>query len=67
MVRPGLTGPWQISNMGGQSLHDHPELDNQYVEKASFGSDIRIILITATTVFGRKLLEPTRSEERLGW
>jgi len=67
MVGPGLTGPWQISTMGAQSLHDHPELDNQCVEKASFGSDTRIILITAATVFGKRPLEPTPLEERLGW
>jgi len=66
-VKPGLTGPWQISTKGGQSLQDHPELDNQYVEKASLGSDVRIILITAATVVGKKPLEPTRLEERLGW
>jgi len=67
MVRPGLTGPWQISTMGTESLHDHPELDNQYVEKASLASDIRIILITGAAVFGKKSLEPSRLEERLGW
>jgi len=67
MVQPGLTGPWQISTMGGLSLNDPPELDNQYIEKASFGSDIGIILITAATVFGKKPLEPTRLAERLGW
>ena len=67
MVKPGLTGPWQISTMGTESLHDHPELDNQYVEKASLTSDIRIILITGATVFGKKPLEPKRLGERLGW
>ena len=66
-VKPGLTGPWQISTMGGQSLHDHPELDNQYVEKASLGSDVRIILITAATVVGKKHIEPKRLTQRLGW
>jgi len=66
MVKPGLTGPWQTSTMGGQSMHDHPELDNQYVEKASLASDIRIVLITGATVFGKKPLEPTRLEQRLG-
>jgi len=66
-VKPGLTGPWQISTVGAEPLHDHPELDNQYVEKASLASDIRIILITAAIVFGKKPLEPKRLEELLGW
>ena len=66
-VKPGLTGPWQISTMGSQPLHLHPELDNQFVEKASLASDIRIILITGATVFGKKPLEPRHLESRLAW
>ena len=67
LVKPGLTGPWQISTMGSVALHDHPELDNAYVERASFRSDVRIIWITFLGVFGKKALEPDELFERLGW
>lgn len=40
MVTPGLTGAWPVSTMGSVSLHDHPELNNQYVAQASFRSDL---------------------------
>ena len=53
--------------MGSHPLHLHPELDNQFVEKASLASDIRIILITGATVFGKKPLEPRHLESRLAW
>lgn len=66
-VKPGLTGPWQISTMGSQPLHLHPELDNRFVEKASLASDIRIILITGATEFAKKPLEPRHLESRLAW
>ena len=53
MVKPGLTGPWQMSTMGSVSLHDCPELDNAYVEHASFMADSRLISMTAASMFGR--------------
>ena len=67
LVRPGLTGPWQISTMGSVALHDHPELDNQYVDRASFRSDLRIMLLTAGTMLGRKPSEPEALSATLRW
>ena len=67
MVKPGLSGPWQISTMGSVALHDHPELDNAYVEHASFVGDVRIIWLTFQTMLGRPALEPSALLRRLGW
>jgi lipopolysaccharide/colanic/teichoic acid biosynthesis glycosyltransferase len=67
MVKPGLTGPWQVSTMGMVALHDHPELDNAYVRKASFMTDARIILITAASMIGRSAIEPDDLTRRLRW
>ncbi len=66
-VKPGLTGPWQISTMGSVALHDHPELDNHYVERASFRSDLRIMWLTFLGTLGKKPLEPDALIAQLGW
>lgn len=66
-VKPGLTGAWQISTMGSEPLHDHPELDNAYVEKATLRGDMQIIWLTIFTTVGRPALEPDYLQRRLGW
>jgi lipopolysaccharide/colanic/teichoic acid biosynthesis glycosyltransferase len=66
-VKPGMTGPWQISTMGSVSLHDCPELDNQYVESASLRSDARLIWWTFRSMTGQRALEPEEVVRRLGW
>jgi lipopolysaccharide/colanic/teichoic acid biosynthesis glycosyltransferase len=66
-VKPGLTGPWQISTMGAVALHDHPELDNHYVDCSTFRSDAQIIWWTFTSIFGRSAQEPKALMKRLGW
>ncbi len=67
MVKPGLTGPWQISTMGSEPLHDHPELDNQYVRSASLARDVKIMWMTIATSTGRPALDPDELSKRLGW
>ena len=66
-VKPGLTGPWQVSSMGLAPLHDHPELDNLYVERASWSSDVRILFLTFLTMLGRKQVEPSALMKTLRW
>ena len=67
LVKPGLTGPWQISTMGSVALHDHPELDNDYVDHASFRSDLHIIWLTFLGMIGKPALEPEELIDRLSW
>jgi len=46
-VVPGLTGLWQSHGWGQLSFGEGVKLDIEYVERRSFGLDLRIILRTA--------------------
>ena len=54
LVKPGLTGLAQISGRAGLTQEEKLDLDVKYVERASFFTDIKIILATFRRVFGRK-------------
>ena len=54
LVKPGLTGLAQISGRGKLIQEKKIELDVKYVETASFGADVKIILATIVQVFERK-------------
>jgi exopolysaccharide biosynthesis polyprenyl glycosylphosphotransferase len=51
LVRPGLTGWWQVSGRSDKPMHEHTELDLFYVENRSFWLDLRIVLLTTLVVF----------------
>lgn len=47
IVRPGLTGLWQITERAnGTVMHEHTELDLRYVERLSASTDLAIICRT---------------------
>ena len=53
-VRPGVTGPWQVS---GRSLTGYPRrvaMDADYARSRSFVGDIRLLLQTPLAVLGRR-------------
>jgi lipopolysaccharide/colanic/teichoic acid biosynthesis glycosyltransferase len=55
-VRPGLTGLAQVSGYRGaldslEKLQNRLRLDLEYIETWSFGLDVKILLLTAVTVF----------------
>jgi exopolysaccharide biosynthesis polyprenyl glycosylphosphotransferase len=50
-LRPGLTGPWQVSGRSDLSVHDMVRLDFQYVTGWSLARDVEIILATVPVVF----------------
>jgi len=54
LVKPGLTGLAQIQGRSRLTREEKLELDVKYVKMVSFLTDIRIILVTATQVIGRK-------------
>jgi exopolysaccharide biosynthesis polyprenyl glycosylphosphotransferase len=54
LVRPGLTGLWQISGRSELSWDDAVRLDLYYVENWSLGLDLSILFRTIFTVLGRK-------------
>jgi exopolysaccharide biosynthesis polyprenyl glycosylphosphotransferase len=49
-LRPGLTGPWQVSGRSDLSVHDMVRLDFQYVTGWSLARDIEILLATVPVV-----------------
>ncbi|WP_323960934.1 exopolysaccharide biosynthesis polyprenyl glycosylphosphotransferase [Arthrobacter sp. JZ12] len=53
LVRPGLTGLWQVSGRSLLSWDDTVRLDLYYVENWSFLSDLAILLRTVRAVIGR--------------
>jgi undecaprenyl phosphate N,N'-diacetylbacillosamine 1-phosphate transferase len=60
LVKPGLTGLAQISGRGELTREEKLELDVEYVETASFWTDIKIILATVSQVFRRKSIYEKR-------
>jgi exopolysaccharide biosynthesis polyprenyl glycosylphosphotransferase len=54
LVRPGLTGLWQISGRSELSWDDAVRLDLYYVENWSLGLDMSILVRTVFAVLGRK-------------
>jgi len=56
LVKPGLTGLAQISGRGELTREEKLELDVKYVETASLGLDLKIILATIVQVFSRKAI-----------
>jgi undecaprenyl phosphate N,N'-diacetylbacillosamine 1-phosphate transferase len=53
-VKPGLTGLAQISGRGELTREQKLEYDVEYVEKATFGFDIKIIFKTFAQVFNKQ-------------
>lgn len=51
-VRPGLTGPWQLSRWRDRPIYEHLEPDEAYVEKLTLRKDLGYLLRTAGAVFG---------------
>ena len=51
MVRPGLTGFWQVSERNESSFSSRTVFDNRYIEEISFMTDLKLILQTIGVVF----------------
>jgi exopolysaccharide biosynthesis polyprenyl glycosylphosphotransferase len=52
VVKPGLTGLWQVSGRSDLTWEDTVRLDNQYVDNWSLGLDLAILVRTAGAVLG---------------
>jgi lipopolysaccharide/colanic/teichoic acid biosynthesis glycosyltransferase len=46
LVRPGITGPWQVSDHRPGFVHDHVSMDVEYVENITFRRDMNIVART---------------------
>lgn len=53
-VRPGLTGPWQVSGRNDTGYADRVRLDTEYAMRPSLRSDAVILLRTIRVVLSRK-------------
>lgn len=49
-LRPGLTGPWQVSDRNASSFADRAWFDEAYLESISLRTDCRLIAATVGTV-----------------
>lgn len=49
-LRPGITGPWQVSDRNHSSFADRARFDDSYRENLSFTSDIKLLARTAGVV-----------------
>ncbi len=54
MVRPGITGPWQISGRSDTSYAQRVALDVAYVTKPSLRTDLKILFRTPVAVLARR-------------
>ena len=52
VVKPGLTGLWQVSERGNGMMHEHVDVDIDYVDSIGFMSDMRILLATPYAALG---------------
>ena len=53
LVRPGITGWWQVNGRSDLPLHEHTDLDLYYVINQSFALDVSILLRTFRAVTSR--------------
>lgn len=57
LVRPGLTGWAQVNGRNHADWADRFKMDNEYVEKISFGFDIKVLFCTVANVLMQKDVE----------
>jgi len=50
-VKPGLTGPMQVSGRGELSLDERLSVERDYIENLALGRDLRILAMTVPAVF----------------
>ena len=51
-IRPGVTGPWQVSVDGAHSLLTCLDYDETYVRSASLVLDLKLVALTAAQTIG---------------
>lgn len=53
-IRPGLTGPWQISGRSDVSYQKRIEMDEHYVDNQSFWWDLKLVVKTIPAMISSK-------------
>jgi lipopolysaccharide/colanic/teichoic acid biosynthesis glycosyltransferase len=54
IVKPGLTGLWQVSHQNGKPMHECTEVDLEYIATMSLSSDLSILVLTPAAMFHRR-------------
>jgi lipopolysaccharide/colanic/teichoic acid biosynthesis glycosyltransferase len=54
MVRPGITGPWQVSGRSDTSYAQRVALDVAYATHPSLRTDLKILFRTPVAVLARR-------------
>ncbi len=54
IVKPGLTGLWQVSSRGAGMMHLHTDIDLEYIEKMGPLTDLKILLLTVPATLRRR-------------
>ncbi|VAV92096.1 Undecaprenyl-phosphate galactosephosphotransferase [hydrothermal vent metagenome] len=54
IVRPGITGLWQVSERGEIPLHEATDVDLVYLKNLSFGKDLAILIRTIPAAMGKR-------------
>ncbi len=52
-VKPGITGPWQISHRGFVPMHESTEIDVRYAQNVTAATDLKILLATPVSLLRR--------------
>ncbi len=55
LVKPGLTGLWQVSARGDGPMHENGDWDLDYVERVSLRTDLDILAKTPSAMFGERI------------
>jgi exopolysaccharide biosynthesis polyprenyl glycosylphosphotransferase len=53
-VKPGLTGPMQVSGRGELTLDERLAVEREYIENLALGRDLRILALTMPAVLGAR-------------
>ncbi len=53
LMRPGITGLWQVSGRNDVTYEERVEMDVQYLREQSFFTDVRLLLLTVRSVLAR--------------
>jgi len=52
IVKPGVTGAWQISERNGKPMHQCTETDLEYINNVRFSTDLSILVRTPIAMIG---------------
>jgi lipopolysaccharide/colanic/teichoic acid biosynthesis glycosyltransferase len=53
-VKPGITGPWQISEQRQKLMYQATEVDLRYIDHLSLREDLRILALTIPAALGKR-------------